>query len=95
MEITVTRWSETDFGVTEYEVVVKSDSTSTHRVTVAPEYLEKLTHGNVSGEELVEKSFEFLLERESNTSILARFDLPVIQRYFPEYEGTIGAMLGE
>jgi hypothetical protein len=41
----------------------------------------------------VEKSFEFLLDREPNTSILRTFDLPVIQRYFPEYERTIRTML--
>ena len=44
-------------------------------------------------EELIEKSFQFLLARESNTMILARFDLPLIGRYFPEYERTIGGML--
>jgi hypothetical protein len=37
----------------------------------------------------VKRSFEFLLEREPNTSILPEFDLSVIQRYFPEYERTI------
>jgi hypothetical protein len=42
---------------------------------------------------LVETSFKFLLERESNTSILSRFDLPIIERYFPEYEETIKDML--
>jgi hypothetical protein len=47
----------------------------------------------VPAEKLVGKSFEFLLERESNTSILRSFDLPVIQRYFPEYEQTIRTML--
>jgi hypothetical protein len=47
----------------------------------------------VPAEKLVEKSFELLLERESNTSILRSFDLPVIQRYFPEYEQTIRTML--
>jgi hypothetical protein len=41
----------------------------------------------------VEKSFEFLLERESNTSILKTFDLPVIGGYFPEYENAIREML--
>ena len=44
-------------------------------------------------ETLLERSFEFLLERESNTSILRRFDLPVIGSYFPEYERTIRGML--
>jgi hypothetical protein len=30
-----------------------------------------------------------LLEHESKESILARFDLTVISRYFPQYEGEI------
>jgi hypothetical protein len=47
----------------------------------------------VTPELLVEKPFEFLLDRESNTSILSRFDLPIIERYFPEYEETIKTML--
>ena len=40
-------------------------------------------------EELIRKSFEFLLEHEPKESILSRFDLTVISRYFPEYEGEI------
>jgi hypothetical protein len=34
---------------------------------------------------LVRGSFEFLLEREPASSILPRFDLGVIERYFPEW----------
>jgi hypothetical protein len=37
----------------------------------------------------IERSFEFLSARESNRSILLRFDLAVIGRYFPEYETAI------
>jgi hypothetical protein len=74
-------------------VTVKGRTTTTHRVAVDPSYHEKLTGGRVSVEKLVEKSFEFLLERESNTSILRTFELPVIGRYFPEYENTIREML--
>jgi len=48
-----------------------------------------LAGGKASTKTLIEKSFEFLLERESNTMILSRFDLPVIGHYFPEYEKTI------
>jgi hypothetical protein len=40
-----------------------------------------------SAEQLVADSFAFLLERESKASILREFDLSVIQRYFPEYDG--------
>ena len=76
-----------------YAVAVDGGASTTHTVTVTPEYWRKLTGGRVTPEKLVEKSFEFLLERESNTSILRSFDLPVIQRYFPEYERTISAIL--
>jgi hypothetical protein len=72
-----------------YEVTVEATVTTTHRVTVEPDYHLKLTAGRVPPETLVERSFEFLLEREDNTSILSRFDLPVIGRYFPEYERAI------
>jgi hypothetical protein len=41
----------------------------------------------------VETLFEFLLERESNTSILRTSDLPVIQSYFPDYERTLRKLL--
>jgi hypothetical protein len=36
-------------------------------------------------ETLVRASFEFLLAREPASSILPRFDLTVIERYFPEW----------
>ena len=74
---------------TQFNVVVADRRTTTHKVTVKPSYYQKLTDGNVPAEALVEKSFEFLLEREPNTSILSEFDLSVISRYFPEYEHTI------
>ncbi len=76
-----------------FEVVVEAGTTTTHNVTVKPAYYEKLTGKRVTPEVLVEKSFEFLLDRESNTSILRSFDLPVIGQYFPEYESVIKGML--
>jgi hypothetical protein len=80
-------------GAGSYQVTVEDASTTVHSVTVTPEYLQKLTGGRASAETLIEKSFEFLLERESNSSILRAFDLPVIQRYFPDYERTIASAL--
>ena len=74
-------------------MIVEGNTTTTHKVTVTPSYYQKLTENQVTPEMLVETSFKFLLERESNTSILSRFDLPVIQRYFPEYEEIIKTML--
>ena len=80
-------------GDQTFEVFVKAASATTHTVTLTDAYHQKLTGGKVDAETLIEKSFEFLLEREPNTSILARFDLPVIGRYFPEYQREIGKRL--
>ncbi len=78
---------------TTFEVIVEGTTTTTHKVTVTHSYYEKLTGKRVPPDVLVEKSFRFLLDRESNTSILRSFDLPVIGRYFPEYERVIKGML--
>jgi hypothetical protein len=75
-----------------FEVVVEDRTVTTHRVTVKPEVYKDLTGGEVPIEKLIEKSFEFLLKREPNTSILHSFDLPLIGHYFPEYEKTIRGM---
>ena len=72
-----------------FVVTVNAANPTTHVVTLEPEYYEKLTGGKVTPEMLIVKSFEFLLEHESNTSILSSFDLPLISRYFPQYEKTI------
>jgi len=76
-----------------FEVVVNSGVTTTHRVTVPQDYYEKLTNNKVTPEVLVEKSFEFLLERESNTSILRSFELEVISSFFSDYEKIITQMI--
>jgi hypothetical protein len=46
-----------------------------------------------SKELLVEKSFEFLLEREPKESILSEFGIMVIAKYFPEYPDVIKKMI--
>lgn len=71
---------------TQYQVTVSKQTETTHTVTLDDEYYQKLTSGSVSPEALIKASFEFLLEREDNTSILRTFDLPVIQSYFADYE---------
>jgi len=61
---------------------------TTHEVEVTDEDLSRLAPG-VEVQRLVEASFRFLLEREPREAILRRFALPVIGRYFPEYEAEI------
>ena len=65
-----------------------SDATGTshHAVSVSPDDLQRWARGR-SAEELVRDSFGFLLERESKESVLREFDLSLIKRYFPEYDG--------
>lgn len=72
-----------------FSVTVKDQVESTHEVTVDRALWEELTGGQVTMETLVERSFEYLLEREPNTSILPSFNLSTITRYFPEYEDEI------
>lgn len=61
---------------------------SAHTVTVTRADRERFAPQSTV-EELVTRSFEFLLEREAPTSILGRFGLADIERYFPEYPTTI------
>ncbi|HEV8699048.1 MAG TPA: hypothetical protein VGQ89_15230 [Candidatus Limnocylindrales bacterium] len=63
--------------------------TGEHLVRVARTDLDRLAPGAAEPDDLVRRSFEFLLAREPRTSILREFDLPVIGRYFPEYERDI------
>jgi hypothetical protein len=60
-----------------------------HTVIVSRADLERLAPGASAPDDLVGASFEFLLERESNASILRSFGLTDISRYFPEYETAI------
>ncbi len=74
----------------EYKVIIEQhDSSTTHTVTLDDNYYEKLTHRKIQKEELIKRSFEFLLQREPKESILRKFDLKVISRYFSEYERII------
>jgi hypothetical protein len=82
--ITVKSIKESDF-----EVIVESKSITQHKVHVSNDFYKLLTDGKFSCEYLIQVSFEFLLERESNNSILSQFDLKVISHYFPEYEKEI------
>ena len=78
-----------------YDVTVEDGrGTTTHAVTVWPSDVEHYAPG-ATPEELLEASFRFLLERESKESILRRFELPIIERYFPEYPRVIAAMAGQ
>jgi hypothetical protein len=73
--------------VAEVEVT-DGRQTTLHTVAVSTADLARWGRGDGDPEvaDLVRRSFDFLLRREPATSILRRFELSVIQRYFPEYD---------
>ena len=78
----------------ELTVTVKGPRRETrHAVIVCQADLEHLAGKSTSPERLVQAAFAFLLDRESNESILERFDVTVIGRYFDDFEKEIGAYL--
>ncbi len=69
--------------------VTEGAGKTVHTVTIERSYRDKLVGTEISPQQLVRKSFEFLLAREPKESILRSFNLTVISRYFPEYEQAI------
>jgi hypothetical protein len=70
-----------------FEVVVREGKGETrHHVTMSQEAYERLTAGKHPPERCLEAAFQFLLDREPKESILRRFDVTAISRYFPEFE---------
>ena len=75
--------------------VTEGKSQTVHTVAVERTYRDKLAGTEVPVEQLVRKSFEFLLTREPKESILRSFNLPLIGRYFPEYENEMRRALAK
>jgi hypothetical protein len=65
--------------------VTGNNSPTSHEVRVPARLAERIAGPGVEERDLVATSFEFLLEREPNTSILRTFSLEVIGDYFPEW----------
>ena len=72
-----------------FKVTVNKESTTEHLVLLNDNFYQNITNGKITKKDLIIKSFEFLLLRESNQSILREFNLEVINQYFPEYNNEI------
>ena len=68
-----------------FQVTVADSMTTTHEVTVTDQSLTDLTEKKMTKIQLLKFSFNFLLDREPNTSILLSFDINVISKYFSNY----------
>ena len=80
----------------EFVVLVREKETeSQHLVTLDDVYYQFLTQRKISKEDLIKKSFQFLLEREAKESFLRSFNLYIIKRYFPEYKDEMSSSMAE
>jgi hypothetical protein len=71
----------------DFEVVIREGKGETrHHVTMTRQMCDRLAAGKHTPERCLEAAFRFLLDREPKESILGRFDVMVISRYFPEFE---------
>lgn len=76
-----------------YRVTVNEGvTTTTHDVTLTPAELAKYAPNATAGA-LLRACFEFLLEREPKESILPRFAVSDIERYFPDFVSKIRSRL--
>lgn len=57
---------------------------SSHEVTMDKDFVTRIG-AKFHPEKVVEKSFEFLLEKEPKDKILQEFDITVISHYYPEF----------
>ena len=61
---------------------------TSHSVTMSRGDHARLGEGHPP-EEVIRAVFRFLLDREPKESIMGRFDVTVVSRYFPEFEDTL------
>jgi hypothetical protein len=79
-----------------FDVTVRDGKGETrHHVTIARATCDRLTAGRHTPEQCLQAAFHFLLDREPKESILARFDVTVISRYFPEFERELPRYLAQ
>ena len=79
-QIKINKLSESNFLVT-----VSAEHLTTHEVTLDEDFLNKVNTKKFSKEQIIHKSFLFLLSKEPNTSILKKFNIEVISSYFPDF----------
>ncbi|MDG2474429.1 MAG: hypothetical protein P8M50_04000 [Paracoccaceae bacterium] len=69
----------------KFLVRINKDTETRHIVIVSDEAHKNFSAGELTKEQLVKKSFLFLLQKERQTSILEKFNIEEIENYFPEF----------
>jgi hypothetical protein len=83
-------------GQGRFDVAVHERGSETrHAVTMDAATFARLAGDTgITAEAFISAVFAFLLEREPRESILARFDVTAVSRYFPEFETEIRHYFG-
>ncbi|HVW32507.1 MAG TPA: hypothetical protein VHL53_08220 [Acidimicrobiia bacterium] len=79
--VRITPMAPGEFGVE----VEEGHEVTGHKIRLPGPFLDDLLLTDVDQERVVTETFDFLLEREPHTSILAEFSLEDVSRYFPDF----------
>ncbi|GAB4525172.1 MAG: hypothetical protein Kow00133_13650 [Amphiplicatus sp.] len=80
----------------EFTVTIRdADGETCHHVSMKQNTWERLDADRRAPERCIEAAFRFLLDREPKESILGRFDVMAISRYFPEFERELPRYLSQ
>ncbi len=86
MTITTQQLGHDTFDVT----IRESNTESRHGVVLTDTLYHELTGTKVTKEECVRASIRFLISREPKENIFRRFDVAMIETYFPDFRVKIG-----
>jgi hypothetical protein len=79
-----------------FDVIVREPGgESRHHVTMDRAIYERLSAGRHTPQQCLDAAFRFLLDREPRESIMGRFDVTVISRYFPDFERQLPRYLSQ
>ena len=72
-------------NMNQFQVTVTKNTITTHMVYISDKVHKRFTSDKMTKEQFLKKSFLFLLQRESNTSIMKEFNIEIIAEFFPEF----------
>jgi len=77
-------------GYCNFEVALSDGRLESKHITKLTDvYYNHLAKGKISKEELIKRSFEFLLKKEQRDFLQPKLDLREIRKYFPDYEDNV------
>lgn len=84
--VTITDKQSTENG---WRFTVVTPAHTTHQIDLSQKYYKQLSAGTIEPEEVVVKSFVFLLDNELASAILSAFGLRKIEDYFPRFKAEL------